>query len=274
VDLEKYKELLLVQGTNLGIKILGALALWFLGLWLIRMFVRLAQRALRLKGIDVTIINYLSSSLSIILKIALVIAVLGFFGVQTTTFAALFAAIGVAIGMAWSGLLSNFAAGVFLIVFRPFKVGDAVTAGGATGVVQEIGLFVTIINTPDNVRTIVGNSKIFADNIQNYSATAFRRVDLQAPLHYTVNPVEAIQRLKPNIEKIPNILTDPKTSIEILQIGRDGTMIAVRPYCKSENYWQVYFDTNRAIQETFQEAGYPPPDMRIFQEGVLKAAQA
>ncbi|HSE42153.1 MAG TPA: mechanosensitive ion channel family protein [Acidobacteriota bacterium] len=274
MDFEKYKELLLVQGANLGLKILGALALWFLGLWFIRMFVRLTQRALRLKGIDVTVIKYLSSSLSIVLKVALVIAVLGFFGVQTTTFAALFAAVGVAIGLAWSGLLSNFAAGIFLIVFRPFKVGDFVSAGGATGTVEELGLFVSVINTPDNIRTIIGNNKIFSDNIQNFSATSFRRVDLQAPLHYTVNPVEAIQRLQPRIEKIPNVLKDPKPIVEILQLGRDGNMIAVRPFCKNQDYWQVYFDTNRTIQETFKEAGYPPPDMRIFQEGVLKAAQA
>ena len=271
MDLEKLKQTLVLHGTNLGLKILGALALWIIGLWLIGLFVRLTQRALRLKAIDVTVIKYVSSTLSILLKVVLVVAILGFFGVQTTTFAALLAAIGVAIGMAWSGLLSNFAAGVFLIIFRPFKVGDLVTAGGATGSVEEIGLFVTTIHTPDNVRTIVGNNKIFADNIQNYSSTSFRRVDLQAPLHYTVDPAEAIQRLKPRVEKIPNILSEPKPDVEILQLARDGTTIAVRPYCKVNDYWQVYFDTNRAIQETFKEAGYPPPDMRTFQDAASKA---
>jgi small conductance mechanosensitive channel len=265
VNLEKVKEMLIVQGTNLGLKILGAIALWIIGLWLIRLFVNITERALRLKAIDVTVVQYLTSTLSILLKIVLVVAILGFFGVQTTTFAALLAAVGIAIGAAWSGLLSNFAAGFFLIMFRPFRVGDVVTAGGATGSVEEIGLFTTTLNTPDNVRTIVGNSKIFADNIQNYSSTSFRRVDLQAPLHYTVDPGEAIQRLKPRVEKIPNVLSEPRPDVEILQLARDGTIIAVRPYCKVSNYWQVYFETNRTIQETFKEAGYPPPDMRTFQ---------
>ena len=114
------------------------------------------------------------------LDIILVVAILGFFGVQTTTFAAVLAAAGIAIGMAWSGLLANFAAGVFLVIFRPFKTGDFVSAGGVTGTIHEIGLFVTTIDAPDNVRNIVGNNKIFGDNIQNYSTNPYRRVELVA----------------------------------------------------------------------------------------------
>jgi small conductance mechanosensitive channel len=268
VELEKLKETLVLNGTNLGLKVLGALALWIIGLWLIRLFVRIMRRALQLKAVDVTVIKYLTSTLSIVLKVALIVAILGFFGVETTTFAALLAAAGIAIGAAWSGLLANFAAGVFLIVFKPFKVGDVVSAGGANGSVEEIGLFVTTIYTADNVRTIVGNNKIFSDNILNYSSTPYRRVDVQAPLHYTVNPVQAIDELRPRIEKIPNVLKDPKPEVQILQLARDGTMIAVRPYCNTADYWQVYFDTNRAIQESFQEAGYPAPDMRTFHDSV------
>ena len=264
MNLEKFKETLFLHGTNIGLKILGALALWIIGSWLIRLFVRIVGRALKLKAVDVTLINYISSALSVLLKIVLVVAILGVFGVQTTTFAALLAAIGIAIGAAWGGLLANFAAGIFLIIFRPFKVGDLVSAGGATGAVEEIGLFVTTIHTPDNVRTIVGNNKIFSDNILNYSSTPFRRVDLQAPLHYTVDPAEAIKQLKPRVETIPNVLKEPKPVVEILQLARDGTMIAVRPFCKIDDYWQVYFDTNRVIQETFQNANYPAPDMRTF----------
>lgn len=266
MDLNKIKEILLVQGTNFGLKLLGALAFWFVGIWLIKLFVRITERALRMKGVDITVIKYVGSTLSVLLKIVLVMMILGFFGVQTTTFAALLAAVGIAIGAAWSGLLANFAAGTFLIVFRPFKVGDFVSAGGATGTVEEIGLFATTIHTPDNVLTIVGNNKIFADNIQNYSSTKFRRVDLQAPLHYSVNPAEAMKLVKPRVSEVANVLKDPAPVVEILQLGRDGTMLAVRPFCNTADYWQVYFDTNRAVQETFQAAGYPPPDLRIFQE--------
>lgn len=266
MNIEKIKELLIVQGTNLGLKILGALAFWFIGIWLIRMFIRITERALKLKAVDITVIKYVATTLSVLLKIVLVVAILGFFGVQTTTFAALLAAAGIAIGAAWSGLLANFAAGALLIVFRPFKLGDFISAGGATGTVEEIGLFATTIHTADNVRTIVGNNKIFSDNIQNFSSTSFRRVDLQAPLHYTVNPVDAIKLVKPRVAQVPNVIPNPEPVVEILQLGRDGTLLAVRPFCKTDDYWQVYFDTNRALQETFQQAGYPPPDMRTFKE--------
>ena len=266
MDLNKIKEILVVQGTNFGLKILGALAFWIVGIWLIKLAVRITERALKMKGVEITVIKYVGSTLSVLLKIVLVIMLLGFFGVQTATFAALLAAVGIAIGAAWSGLLANFAAGMFLIIFRPFKVGDIISAGGATGMVEEIGLFATTIHTPDNVMTIVGNNKIFADNIQNYSSTKFRRVDLQAPLHYSVNPVEAMKLVKPRVSEIANVLKDPAPVVEILQLGRDGTMLAVRPFCNTADYWQVYFDTNRAVQETFQAAGYPPPDMRTYQE--------
>lgn len=264
MDLQKIKDVLIVQGMNFGLKLLGAIALWVVGTWLIRVVVKIIERAMKLKAVDATVVRYAASTVSILLKVVLIAAILGFFGVQTTTFAALLAAGGLAIGVAWSGMLANFAAGMFLIIFRPFKVADAVTAGGVTGVVEEIGMFVTIINTADNVRTIIGNNKVVMDNIQNYSATGYRRVDLQAPLHYTVDAPQAIALVKTQIKRIPNVLAQPEPVVEILQLAREGTMIAVRPYCKNEDYWQVYFDANRTVQEAFKAAGYPPPDMRNF----------
>src|SRR5262249_23237159 len=149
------------------------------------------------------------SSLAALLTIALIVALLGFFGVETTTFAALLAAAGIAIGAAWSGLLANFAAGIFLVILRPFKAGDFVSAGGVTGTVQAIGLFGTSINTPDNVLTVVGNSKIFADTIQNFSSNPYRRVDLVAQLDHGADHAEAIQLLKTGLGKIPNVLASP-----------------------------------------------------------------
>ncbi|MEB2559227.1 mechanosensitive ion channel family protein, partial [Burkholderia cenocepacia] len=156
----------------------------------------------------------------------LVIGILGYFGIQTTTFAALIAAAGVAIGMAWSGLLSNFAAGAFLIVLRPFKVGDFVTVGGITGTVKEIGLFATSLNTPDNVVTIVGNGKIFSDTIQNYTANPFRRVELKAQLAGSADHRAAIALLKEKVAAIPNVLTDPAVDVEILEFNLVGPVLA------------------------------------------------
>lgn len=138
------------------------------------------------------------------------------------------------------------------------------TAGGVTGTVAEIGLLATVINTPDNVRTIVGNSKILADTISNFSANAFRRVDLVAQLHHTVDPEGAIQRLRERVARIPNVTTDPAPQVEILQFTPAGPLLAVRPSCRNENYWQVYFDTNRAIRETFAGAGYPAPEQLVL----------
>src|SRR5262245_37617698 len=152
-----------------GWKVAGALLLWLVGRWLIRLAVRMVSRTLANQRFDATLSRYLETGLAVLLNVTLIVALLGFFGVETTTFAALLAAGGVAIGVAWGGLLSNFAAGAFLVFLRPFKVGDFVNAAGVTGTVEAIGLFGTTINTPDNVLTIVGNSKVFSDTIQNFS---------------------------------------------------------------------------------------------------------
>lgn len=253
--------------TQFGLRVLGAIALWIIAQWLIDFGLKLLRRAFRSKHVEPTLVNYIVNIVNVILKIVLIVAILGFFGIETTSFAALLAAAGIAIGAAWSGLLANFAAGAFLIIFRPFTVGDTVQTAGVTGIVEEIGLFTTTINTLDNVRTIIGNNKIFADNIQNFSANPYRRVDLEAQLHHTVNPQDAIRRLKARISQIPHVLNHPIPDIEILGFNLAGTVLAVRPYCHHENYWQVYFDTNKAISETFGEAGYPVPEQRYRWSG-------
>jgi small conductance mechanosensitive channel len=177
-------------------KAAGAFVLWLVGRWLIALATRLVGRALSRERFDVTLTRYLQTGLTVLLNVALIVAILGYFGVETTTFAALIAAGGVAVGVAWGGLLANFAAGAFLVFLRPFKVGDVVTAGGVTGTVDTIGLFGTTINTPDNVRTIVGNNKIFSDNIQNFSANPYRRVDLTVTINHDVDHRAAIALLQ------------------------------------------------------------------------------
>ncbi|ABA23201.1 MscS Mechanosensitive ion channel [Trichormus variabilis ATCC 29413] len=248
--------------TQFGLKVVGAIALWIVAQKLIEFALKLVRRGLRTQNIEPTLISYLLNIVSVTLRIVLIVAILGFFGIETTSFAALLAAAGVAIGAAWGGLLANFAAGAFLIIFRPFKVGDFITAAGITGTVSEIGLFTTDITTPDNVLTIVANNKIFADNIQNFSANPFRRVDLLAQLHHDVDHNQAIALLKARISQIPNVVENPAPDVEILTFNLAGPVLAVRPYCNNDHYWQVYFDTNKAIRETFGEAGYPIPEQR------------
>lgn len=246
-----------------GLKLLGALVIWIIGRKLIGVARRMMSKSLGKQKIDPTLIHYADSVLGVLLEIVLIVAVLGMFGVETTSFAALLAAMGIAIGMAWSGLLSNFAAGAFMIILRPFKVGDFVTAAGVTGTVVEIGLFVTTINTPDNVRTFVGNSKVFGDTIQNFSANPFRRVELTAQLHHSVDVNDAIKRLKERLASIPNVVKDPAPDVYVLTFTPMGPVLAVRPYTHTDFYWDVYFATNKAIVDIGGEANYPAPEQRI-----------
>jgi small conductance mechanosensitive channel len=240
-------------------RLLGAGALWLVGRRLITFALRVLRSALAREQFDPTLARYFQTGLNIILNVALVVAILGFFGVETTTFAALIAAGGVAIGVAWGGLLSNFAAGAFLVFLRPFKTGDAVTAGGVTGTVDAIGLFGTTINTADNVLTIVANNKIFSDTIQNFSANPYRRVDLTATINNAVDHREAIRILKSRLSTIPNVLATPEPEVDILQFTPAGPLLCVRPCCANAHYSQVYFDTNRLIRESFDEAKFPAP---------------
>ena len=259
---------LMTRGWNglidLGISVLEALALWIVGRWLIGVSINIIGRSMTRQKIDPTLIRYIQNAVGAILNIVLVVAILSFFGVQTTSLAALIAAAGVAIGLAWSGLLANFAAGVFLIILQPFKAGDFVTAGGIMGTVHEIGLFVTYIDALDNVRHIVGNNKIFGDVIQNYSTNAYRRVDLTAQLAHGVDVHAAMALLKKALAGIPNVMTNPAPDVEILTFNLAGPVLAVRPYCNNKDYWQVYFDTNRLIKETFTTAGFEVPEQHYM----------
>jgi len=261
-QLSKLTDTALAHLTEVGLKVIGALLLFLIGRWLIKIAIRLMSAAFDRQHFDHTLVSYISSVVSVGLNVVLIIALLGYFGVETTSFAALIAAMGIAIGAAWAGLLANFAAGAFLIVLRPFKVGDFVTVAGLTGTVKQIGLFATMINTPDNVMTAIGNNKIFSDNIQNFSANPYRRVERIAQLAHGVDPNDAIRRLQQALASIPNVLTEPTPSVEILDFNLYGTVLAVRPFCHNDHYWQVYFDTNQAIAREFTAAGYPVPEQR------------
>jgi small conductance mechanosensitive channel len=273
-DVNEIVRTVLNVGTRVALQLIGAFVMWIVGRRLIDLAMRLVSRAMEHQAIDTTLVGYVTSSLSVLLNVVLVVAILGFFGVETTSFAAVLAAGGVAIGVAWSGMLANFAAGAFLIVLRPFKVGDFVTAGGVTGTVMEIGLFGSVINTPDNVRTMIGNNKIFSDTIQNFSANPYRRVDLVAQLNHGVDHKAAIRLLKERLSKIPNVLADPPPTVEILESNLAGPVLCVRPNCDNKDYWQVYFDTNRLIRETFGEAGFPAPEQHYAVRNPAPAASA
>ncbi len=245
--------------TGVGLQVIGAIVLYIVGRWLIGFAISLVQKGLARQKFEPTLLRFIGNTISVILNITLVIAILGYFGVQTTSFAALLAGAGLAIGSAWGGLLANFAAGVFLVVLRPFKVGDFISAGGITGTVEEVGLFVTTVDTPDNVRTFVGNNKLFADNIQNFSTNAYRRVELGAQISGAADPRLVVVALKKRITQIPNVLAKPEPDIVISSFTAVGPVLAIRPYCHNDSYWQVYFDTNMAIREVLGDGTFPAP---------------
>jgi small conductance mechanosensitive channel len=160
-------------------------------------------------------------------------------------------------------LLSNFAAGAFLVILRPFRVGDYISVGGIAGTVQEIGLFITRIDTPDNLRTYVGNNKILSDNIQNFTANPYRRVDITAQVAHSMDLRQAMQRIAAGVAGIPNVVPQPAPDLRILAHRPEGCVLAVRPYCHNDHYWQVYFDTQQAIRDALGAAGYPAPEFVV-----------
>ena len=260
MDMQAIQSFISTTLSQLAVKILAAIAFWVVGRWLIGHIVALSRAGMNRSKIDPTLTKYLGSIIAIALNVALALGILGYFGIQTTSFAAMLAGAGVAIGAAWSGMLGNFAAGAFMLVLRPFKVGDFVQIGGLVGTVHELGLFTTTLITPDNVSTLVGNGKVFSDTIQNFSIRPVRRVERTAQLAGGVDPLDAIARFKAAVSQIPNVAKDPAPEVSLLDINLLGTVIAVRPYCHTDHYWQVYFDTHKAIVRVFTDAGYPVPE--------------
>lgn len=237
-----------------GLKLLGAFALWWAGRQLINLGIRMIRRALLARHIDPTLQTYLASILSVVLNVVLVIGILGFFGIETTSFAALMAAAGVAIGAAWSGLLSNFAAGAFLVMLRPFKVGDSVDVGGVAGTVSEIGLFATQIRGGDNVMTMVGNAKILGGDIRNYSASRFRRLARTVVVPDGTPLQAAVARLAANVASTPNVLADPAPAVVVVDLVDGGVKIEARVCVSDAHYGQVSDDLNRLACEQFGAA--------------------
>lgn len=233
--------------VEFGLKTVGALLLWWVGRWLIGFGVRGLTRALTLRDVDPTLQRYLASILGVLLNIVLIIGILGFFGIETTSFAALMAAAGVAIGAAWAGLLSNFAAGAFLILLRPFKVGDSIEAGGTAGTVAEIGLFATRIVGGDNVATLVGNSKLLGDNIRNLSATGYRGIERTMVVPSGMPLHQAIARLEASLAATPHVLEDPPPRVVLVDLVDGGVRVTARLAAPTEHYGAVLDAVNRIV---------------------------
>jgi small conductance mechanosensitive channel len=252
-------QLISTHAPAFGLKVLAALAAWLVGRWLIGFAMRLLVKGMkRSDNIDATLSHYLKSIVQFALNVVLVLAILDIFGVSTTSFAALLAGAGLAIGTAWGGLLTHFAAGVFMQVLRPYKVGDVVSIGGLTGTVKELGLFGTTLVTAENVVAIMGNNKVFSETISNFSTLPVRRVDCSSvKLATTVDVFDAIERIKAAVALVPNVAATPAPQIDLLQITPEGPLLCIRPFAATAHYQQVFFDTNQAVMRCLITAGYP-----------------
>lgn len=244
-----------------GLRIVGAIFTFIIGRWVIRLIIKGISRAIAAKEFDATLQKYMRSIISVGLNILLIVSILAQFGIETTSFAALLAALGLAIGTAWGGLLANFAAGAFLLVLRPFKVGDVISAAGANGVVDEIGLFVTTITASDGTKIYLGNNNIFSDNIQNFTDIQFRRIERTMQLAHAANVDDTIERLRTAIQAVPGVLDKPEPEIWVMDFTLAGAVLAVRPYCKPADYVRVLSETNNVIRRVTDEANLPVPEM-------------
>ncbi len=252
-----------------GINIILALAVFVIGRWLANMIVRGVKRLMQRANMDEVLIGFLSSILNAVLLVVVIIAALEQLGVNTTSVLAVFAAAGLAVGLALKDSLSNFSAGVMLIIFKPFKVGDFVEAAGIAGVVEEIRIFTTQLRTGDNREIIVPNSQIYSGIITNFSAREQRRIDLVIGIGYEDDIGAAKQILEAIIQSDERILKEPAPVILVSELGESSVDLAVRPWVSSADYWNVRSDLLETIKREFDTRGisipYPQRDVHVHQ---------
>jgi small conductance mechanosensitive channel len=246
-------------GVNYGIKVVGAVVILIVGRIIAGVLRSGTLRGCRKAKIDETLALFFGRLVFIGVMLFTILAALSKFGVQTASFIAVLGAAGFAVGFAMQGSLSNFAAGVMLLVFRPFKVGDFVDAAGVAGTVKEIALFTTTMATPDNVQIIVGNGSIFGSTIKNYSAYDTRRCDLLVGIGYSSDIQKAIEVLEGLIKADERVLGEPAHQIAVSELADSSVNFVVRMWCAKENYWGLKFDMTRAIKEAFDQNGIEIP---------------
>lgn len=263
---EILKELLVII-IEYGPKLLGAILIWFLGLYIVKILIKQLSKILDKKNIDLSLKTFLKSMIKIVLKILLIISVLGMVGVQMTSFIAILGAAGLAIGMALSGTLQNFAGGVMILIFKPFKVGDFIEAQGYMGVVHEIQIFNTIITTVDNKTIIIPNGGLSTSSMTNFSTQVTRRVDFVFGIAYGDDLEKAKSIIRVIAEKDTRVFKDPEPFIRMSEMADSSVNITSRFWVKAKDYWDVYFDTMEEVYKQFNSEGinipYPQMDVHI-----------
>jgi small conductance mechanosensitive channel len=252
-----------------GIKVLAAVLIVVIGRWAAAEIKKLIGGLMRRSKVDETLISFVSSLAYVGVMAFVVIAALSKLGIQTASFVVVLGAAGLAVGLALQGSLANFAAGVLMIIFKPFKVGDFIEAAGTTGTVDEISIFTTQLKTPDNKKVIIPNAKITGDNITNFTANDTRRLDLVACVSYGDDLDRVQEVLGQILSEEPRLLQDPAPTIGVLEMADSSVNIAVRPWVKTGEYWDIYFDLQKKIKQRFDKEGisipFPQQDVHLHQ---------
>jgi small conductance mechanosensitive channel len=260
---------LIAAVTYYGLKIVIAILVFIIGKWIAKLCSKLTRRAMERAKVDTVLVGFLSNIVFYLLMIAVIITAVSQLGIQTTSFIAVLGAAGLAIGLALQGSLSNFSSGVLIILFRPFKIGDFVEAGGVTGVIDEIGILVTHMHTPDNKGIIVPNSQVMGAHIVNYNAHENRRCDMVFGIGYGDDIDKAKGILMDILNSDERVLKDPAPAVTVSELGDSSVNFNVRPWVNASDYWGVYFDTHEAVKKRFDAEGvsipFPQRDVHLYQ---------
>ena len=255
IDLDNITAWIRAEGLDFLLGLAAAIAIFLIGRLVIRFIVSGMHKAMQRHNVDRTLETFICNLVRIGLLIVVVLMALGTLGVQTASFVAVLGAAGLAVGLALQGSLANFAAGVLIVFFRPYKAGDFIEAAGVSGMVEEVQILTTILNTPDNKRVIVPNSQVMGNVITNYSANDTRRVDLV----FGVTHEEDLARVRSALEQVvaadERILDDPACTIAVLELGENGVTFAVRPWVRTADYWPVWFGLTEAVKKRFDDDG-------------------
>ncbi len=279
MDIENLITLAQTFLVEYGMKVVAAIAILVIGLWVSKRVSNGMQRLLLKKGIDSTLVGFLTSAIHIAVSAFVIIAALGKIGIQTASFIAVLGAAGLAVGLALQGSLSNFASGVLMILFRPMKVGDLVEAGGAFGIVEDIMIFATQLKTPDGKRIVVPNAAITGGNIVNFSALGKRRVDLTIGVSYDADIKSAKSVFEACVKEQEGVLENEEVTIAVSELADSSVNFVVRVWAKTADYWGVYFGLTEKIKIELDKAGigipYPQMDLHFpesesFAQKVIK----
>lgn len=255
IDTEKW----IALATEYGLKIISAIVIWIVGSWLIKKILKAIRKIMTKSNYEESLQKFLINLLSWGLKILLIITLLGTLGVPTTSFAAIIAAAGLAVGLALQGSLGNFAGGVLIMIFKPFKIGDLIEAQGEIGVVKQIEIFTTKLTGLSNKEIIIPNGSLSNGNIANYTTEGTRRVDLVFGVGYDSDIKKTKEVLMHVLTSHPKILKDPAPAVTVIELADSSINFAVRPWCETADYWTVYFDVTEQTKEALDAAGIEIP---------------